>query len=792
MDYLIFLTGLFLLVAGAGCLFLFREDRQWSRWPLLTVALTAFSCKIWYGILVFALGWQAFAGPVHALLGAVFAGTLLGFCLSPIGCGTRLASGLKTAAVIAIAVLVFSVGAANPDAPGFIIPLVAIAGAGAWRSGSFSKDRGSAPSRTRQTVTALLLTVIVAISLLPDAVGSCYDVRSEGLSPTRVAVLCALATAALGSIVFCWLLWLPLYQADQDPLPGSLARRRRIVTALLLMAAVFTCANGAWLTRWLGTQADREATSTIISALQLGASSFDIAQLKSLRGVPEEVDDPGYKSLRDRLCRVKNALPGVRFTYLLGLRNQKLVFLVDAEDPTKEETFSPPGEPVDDYPEKWQEELAGNSTFKGPDRDEWGVWFAGCVPLRDPQGEVVGLLGIDYPAATWLQPLATRRVAGMGVTLSVALLIASLFGAHFATKETERKLFLSRATADRLALVAKRTDNAVVITDAQGNIEWINEGFTKISGYSLAEVLGRPPGSFLQNQGADSAERTFMHNCIQAGRSFETEIINYTKSGHAYIVHIECQPLFDHQGELTGFMAIERDVTQARRSSRLLEAVAALNTTLLSSHLEPTVWDGVLSALGSAANADRCYLFRIHPHPEHGTPTMSQVAEWNSGAATPQSNNPALQNFLFHENGYDRWLDELQADRAISGILCDFPASEQPMLVAQEIRSLVVVPIFTGEDLTGFMGFDACHEDRVWHNWEVSILRSAAANIGLRQVVANEAEALMHARDEARSAALTAETANRAKSAFLATMSHEIRTPMNGILAMKSAPRSMR
>ena len=41
MDYFIFLTGLFLLVAGVSCLFLFREDRFWSRWPLLALALAA-------------------------------------------------------------------------------------------------------------------------------------------------------------------------------------------------------------------------------------------------------------------------------------------------------------------------------------------------------------------------------------------------------------------------------------------------------------------------------------------------------------------------------------------------------------------------------------------------------------------------------------------------------------------------------------------------------------------------------------------------------------------------------
>ncbi|MCX6878497.1 MAG: ATP-binding protein [Verrucomicrobia bacterium] len=786
MDYLLFLTGLFLLAAAAGCLFLFREDRQFSRWPLLALALTALGLKVWFGILVFAMDMHGSAILVHALLGAGFAASMLGFCLSPMLHGSRSARLVKGAATVVLFALTFGTGLAHPNAAGFIAPLLAVTFAGAWKIARFGQGRFATGKASRPWVMALLLTAIVAICLLPDAVACCYDLNGQGPSPARIAFLGTLAAATLCSLVFCWLLWWPIYQANHDQLPGHLVRRRRIVTAVILAAAVFTCANGAWLAHWLGEQAQQERSTTLLSALHLGANNLNPSQIKQLQGLPQEVASANYSSLRTKLLQVREAMPGVRFTYVLGFRNQRLVFLVDAEDPAAQETFSPPGEPVKDYPEKWLPELAGASTFNGPDRDEWGVWFAACVPIRDQDRKVVALLGIDYPAAKWLQPLAARRLAVMVVTCSVALLLLTLFGFHIATKDAELNLLRSRAEADRLALVARRTDNAVVITDTAGMIEWVNEGFTKISGYSKEEVVGKSPGSVLQHPGDNPTERARMRACIQAGLGFESEIINYGKSGHAYIVHIECQPLVDKNGTLTGFMAIERDVTQTRRSSKLLEAVAATSGKLLSSRLESTVWGEILAALGSAANADRCYIFHIHPHPVLGTPAMSQTAEWNSGAATPQLQNPALQNFSFHENGYGRWLPELHAGHVISGTVPDFPIAEQAMLIAQEIRSLAVVPIFTGEQLTGFMGFDACHEDRLWESWEISILRSAAANIGLRQVVQNEADALVLARDEAHHAALAAEAANRAKSTFLATMSHEIRTPLNAVIGMAS------
>ena len=77
-------------------------------------------------------------------------------------------------------------------------------------------------------------------------------------------------------------------------------------------------------------------------------------------------------------------------------------------------------------------------------------------------------------------------------------------------RRAEDALRQSDAKARKLALVASHTRNSVIMADAQGRIEWANEAFTSVTGYTLAEVIGRTPGSFLQGPKTDRETITLM------------------------------------------------------------------------------------------------------------------------------------------------------------------------------------------------------------------------------------------------------------------------------------------
>lgn len=118
-----------------------------------------------------------------------------------------------------------------------------------------------------------------------------------------------------------------------------------------------------------------------------------------------------------------------------------------------------------------------------------------------------------------------------------------------------------------LSFLATHTDNAVIITDNKGKIEWVNEAFNQITGYSLEESRNKTPGSLLQGPGTDDDGRKILRQAIQKREKIEITLINYRKSGEAYDAQIQIYPLFDADGNHINFISLQRDVSEAVRQN---------------------------------------------------------------------------------------------------------------------------------------------------------------------------------------------------------------------------------
>ncbi len=122
-----------------------------------------------------------------------------------------------------------------------------------------------------------------------------------------------------------------------------------------------------------------------------------------------------------------------------------------------------------------------------------------------------------------------------------------------------------------LSFVSQKTDNAVIITNTEGLVEWVNEGFTRLSGYTLEELAGKKQGHLLQGKDTDLQVVRYLGEQLRQGKTCGAELLNYTKSGNPYWIRLEIHPLLDAQGALRNFIALQLDISEQKAQAFALQ-----------------------------------------------------------------------------------------------------------------------------------------------------------------------------------------------------------------------------
>lgn len=154
---------------------------------------------------------------------------------------------------------------------------------------------------------------------------------------------------------------------------------------------------------------------------------------------------------------------------------------------------------------------------------------------------------------------------------------------------------ISRRKADEAALeklnqAVSISSDIILMLDKEGTITFINSQFSKTYGYSKDEILGQVTPCILNYEHiGEEAERQFWRD-LQKTYQLKREFKNKSKSGRFIYVEVSIDALFSNHGELTGFLEIQRDITDRKNTEiRLQESEESLSITLHS------IGDGVLA-----------------------------------------------------------------------------------------------------------------------------------------------------------------------------------------------------
>ncbi len=277
-------------------------------------------------------------------------------------------------------------------------------------------------------------------------------------------------------------------------------RRGLIIITVIVLAA-------GWLGMVIAVDvAERELRSKLLLRAATAAAIVSHERVEHLTATGADLDSPDYKYLRQQLMAAHSLNPDCRFVYLLKMVNGRIIFVVDSEPETSSE-YSPPGSEYNEASDEMQKIFAdGKSFVEGPLGDQWGIWVSGLAAVRNPEdGRILAVLGIDIEAHEWQGQVALARLAAMGVTVTVLVVVFAVFYTMGVSTNAAHRVYLAERKA-------KEAAEAVSEAKSQFLAYLSHEIRTPVNG-----ILGL--GELLQSTLLDGRQREYVSAMAYSARS---------------------------------------------------------------------------------------------------------------------------------------------------------------------------------------------------------------------------------------------------------------------------------
>ncbi|MDD2928683.1 MAG: EAL domain-containing protein [Sideroxydans sp.] len=125
----------------------------------------------------------------------------------------------------------------------------------------------------------------------------------------------------------------------------------------------------------------------------------------------------------------------------------------------------------------------------------------------------------------------------------------------------------------KLSLAVEQSPNTIVITDLEARIEYVNQAFTNVTGYSQEEAIGKNPRIL---QSGDTPKETYddMWAHLTAGKAWHGELINKRKDGSIYIEAATLSPVRQADGRITHYLAVKENITDRKMDEARIQQLA--------------------------------------------------------------------------------------------------------------------------------------------------------------------------------------------------------------------------
>lgn len=334
-------------------------------------------------------------------------------------------------------------------------------------------------------------------------------------------------------------------------------------------------------------------------------------------------------------------------------------------------------------------------------------------PEEKEMGAELDVFGVQKNGAEF--PVDIRLGA---VMLDNELHVISIIRDITIRKENENEL-------RKLSQSLEQHPGAVIITDNEGIVEYVNPKFTEISGYTRSEMIGKNP-DFLNADEETVGGNMEMWVTIMGKKIWNGDFKNMKKSGEIYWMRASVAPILNEKGDITNFVSVQYDITKTRKNEELLK----FTNYSFDNAADAAYW--LESETGVFVHANKIGCSRL-------------------GYSLDEFVGLNVQKIDTLLNSDEDWT---------------------------EFKDILLE--------RGEVKFESAHITKDGSTFPVQIIASTIEYENKFYFIAfvRDITEIKRAHKELERAKVAAESANRTKSEFLANMSHEIRTPMNAVLGI--------